>query len=191
MPDNIDRNLEAAGRALQEGRAKDAIATYLRMMEIDRSSKGVAAYCLGLVYDGGLGVPKDKDAALRYYTLADAEGYELGTYRLGHMLLVRDESAAALAKFKSIAKRNPSAAYWIYRVMAEVTDRRGAHREESERYLAMAASEGHVLAKRVYALRRLRDEEGILKIPGGLLEVVGLVFYAAKLGANGEKLLYE
>jgi len=188
---NTNEYLEEARRDLENGRYQEAISIYQMLIAENGEGKDTAAYCLGIICDGGIGVPTDPIAAERYYSMAENGNQPLATYRLGKLLYRNGDAARALTKFKKVAETNPSAAYWSYYILSTQNGISAHHRAEKELYLNSAANQGHLIAMRINAVRKMRGLEGILKIPWGVIEYFALTPKIWKAVARRDDFRYQ
>jgi|NitcycUWRROWE17A_1032939.scaffolds.fasta_scaffold00106_3 uncharacterized protein len=183
-------SLGTAKSLLKENRFQEAIAIFERITNDQSKDSAEAAYCLGILYHSGNGVPKNVDEAAKYYLIAEQSGHPMATYRLGGIYHRLGELQKAYDSFRSVARSNPSAAFWSYRLLT--TDRHlDSDPDASEKYLNSAAEQGHVRAQRIIAMRYILGEEGLLKIPYGLQLFFNVVRNAFRVANKGEKMKYD
>lgn len=184
-------SLTAAKLLLRERRLQEAVAMFDRIIDEKSNESAEAAYCQGILYHSGSGVPKDLDQAEKFFLVAERYGYPLASYRLGGMYYRRGDFKRAYDSFRSVAQDNPSAAYWAYRVL--IADRRlDKDPDASIKHLNNAAAQGHVVAQRTLAIRHVLGREGLLKIPLGFVlyaKAVANIFKVVVI--DNDKMKYE
>lgn len=156
-------------------RYAEARLQFERVLEADAPGAAKAAYSLGIYWHSGLltGLSRaDRNVlAEEYYSLAEDMGYAMATYRKGALRHNSGRLEEALESYRQIAPSNPSAAYWVYRIITDGRCLAGEAGEagEAETHLSMAAEQGHVLAQRIIAMRYIRGKFGFRRIPRGVM----------------------
>jgi tetratricopeptide (TPR) repeat protein len=182
-------DLGYALNAVHDHRFKEAVPVLERLVDAEPWVAGVAAYTLGILSENGFGVPKDEQKAIEYYSLSQDADYEMATYRLASIYQRRGDFAEALRYFQMSSQSNPSAAYWCYRILLENPVLRGQE-ADVEDHLSLAISQGHILAKKVQAFRKLKGNHGLKGIFAGLHEVISTIAAARIAVKNDDKLKY-
>jgi TPR repeat protein len=145
---------------------------------------------LGIIYQAGGGAPANIDDATNYYLIAEQSGYSMATYRLGGIYNKRGELRKAYDSYQATAQNNPSAAYWAYRLLA-LDNNLDTNPNASDKYLNIAAEQGHVLAQRIIAMKYISGGNGFLKIPYGFYLFLKMAWSAIRVTSEGEKLKYD
>jgi len=161
-------SLASAKNKLRDRQYEEATRMFEQILKRDMGGAAEAAYCLGIIYHTGSGVPKDVDEAERYYNLARHSGHTMATYRLAGIFQRRGDARKAYDFYRTIAPINPSASYWAYRMLAE-NESLDQAQDAGERYLSAAAEQGHVLAQRVVALKYASGKMGLVHVPLGIV----------------------
>jgi TPR repeat protein len=186
----VTLSLVKAKTMLRQKRFQEAIALLEKILDEKFEDYAEAAYCLGIIHHTGSGVPKSVDEAANYYLMVEQSGHPMATYRLGGIYFRRGELQKAYNSFRSVAQKNPSGAYWAYRVLkanAQIDSDPAARRE----YLYSAVEQGHVVAQRDIAIEYISGKEEWQKIPYGLfLYAKAMVRIAQAVNAH-EKMKYE
>lgn len=169
--EDINR-LNSARRHLQEGRVADAILEY---MELAQQGSAEAAYRLGIIHQTGRSVSKDITRAIEYYLLGHERGNALSTYFLAGIYWHEFKIEEALALYKSIANKNPSAAFWAFRCLRKLANGQKELEEEAERYLFQAKTLGHVEAIWFLSIQTARGKYGLKNIPAGISQIFSFV----------------
>ncbi|MER9371300.1 hypothetical protein [Mesorhizobium sp. M0491] len=180
-----DTHLVQAKEALHKGEVEKAISILLDAMNYE-SKKAAAAYSLGIVYDSNTDC-HDDDMALSYYSIAESGGIEMATYRIAGLKQRIGDNIESLELFKKISTRNPSAAYWCYRLIQknEPTD------PDAEIFLKSAASQGHILAKRDILMEKLKGRRGAAQMVIGAFGMIRLFRETMAAYAARDELLYQ
>lgn len=187
---NDREDLSDAEDAVRAGRVLDAMPVLERLIDNDSEEKAEAAYCLGLIFEIGHEVATNVQKAEEYYLMAEAEGCRLATYRLAALFLRAGDHAAAMTRFRLAAPDNPSAAYWAYRCLQQDA-RLELFNGEASHYLNLAIELGHVHAKRIAIVQKIRGQQGLLRIPVALVQYVLLLKEAGAAVMNKERLRYK
>jgi TPR repeat protein len=190
QPMNNTPSLSAAKDLVTERRYQEAKAIFERITNERSADSPEAAYCLGIIYQTGSGVPKNVDEAARYYLVAEQSGYPMATYRLGGIYHRRGDLQKAYVSFRSIAQSNPSAAYWAYRLLM-IRSQLDSDPDAPAKYLNIAAEQGHVRAQRTIMMRYISGQEGLLKIPHGLRLLPKVVVDIFRVTLKDEKMKYD
>ncbi|MDX8448504.1 tetratricopeptide repeat protein [Mesorhizobium captivum] len=181
-------SLAKAKAYLDDKQFDQAIGIYQNLLSEGSHGAAEAAYNLGIIYQAGSGVRSDKSEAKKYYTISEDLGYPMATYRIASMHFANGEAEMALACFKKIADQNPSAAYWVFRILKD-------HATETEKnsartYLYLADKLGHVLAKRIIAMENIKGRNGILNIPAGIIMYFSTVKKMIEVVRDNDKIKY-
>jgi TPR repeat protein len=164
----VDTNrLTSARRHLREGRIDDGIR---ELMELVGEGSAEAPDYLGILYFSGNGVPKDVEKAKSYFLMSHTRGYALGTYHLAGEYKRESNFKGALELLKLIADKNPSAAYWAFRCLVNLSKENKKLEAESEKYLIHAANLGHIEALRTIPIRTIKGRYGLKNIPRGIFK---------------------
>jgi TPR repeat protein len=180
--------LASANKAVQEGRVHDCLAILVPLAYDEGERGALAAYSLGILFEGGLGVAEDKAKAVGYYQLSEARGYAMASYRLALLLKYSGNFAESLVRFKNAAQSNPSAAWQAYLIMSNKPELSDGSAQE---YLQLAAAQGHLRAKRALLGPALRGTIGVGGFIHALVELGQIIVTLRKLVKNGEKLKYQ
>jgi TPR repeat protein len=186
---NDTASLNAAKTMLREKRFQEAIAILEAITNRKSDASAEAAYCLGIIYQAGSGAPANIHDATNYYLIAEQSGYSMATYRLGGIYYGLGESRKAYDSYQTIAQKNPSAAYWAYRLLA-LDKNLDTNPNASDKYLNIAAEQGHVLAQRIIAVKYISGSNGLLNVPHGLYLFLKMAWNAFRVTSKGEKLKY-
>jgi TPR repeat protein len=186
---NDTASLNAAKMMLREKRFQEAMAILEAITNRKSDASAEAAYCLGIIYQAGGGAPANIDDATNYYLIAEQSGYSMATYRLGGIYNKRGELRKAYDSYQATAQNNPSAAYWAYRLLA-LDNNLDTNPNASDKYLNIAAEQGHVLAQRIIAMKYISGGNGFLKIPYGFYLFLKMAWSAIRVTSEGEKLKY-
>jgi TPR repeat protein len=188
---NDAEQLRAAKDMVRANRFGEARAAFESLSKLD-SIEGIdALYCLAIIHYTGSGVEKNSDEAIRYFILAHERGHLMASYQLAGIFEKTGELENAYKVYQWAAPHLPAAAYRAY-LLLRANSRLDSDPNAREKYLVMAADQGHVLARRKMAVRVLLGREGWHKIPYG-------VFLVAKTTVNvfcavvikGDRLKYE
>jgi TPR repeat protein len=182
MPVTKREELDTAQRATHAGSYSEAIPTFRRLTENESIIGGEAAYCLAVLYETGSGVVQSSDEAERLFAQSETYGYSPATYQLAGYSLRKGQLKDALERYRSVAEQNPSAAYWVYRLLAENPELRTETNEE-QLYLKLAVKQGHLMARKALLLAKIKGRHGITAIPSGvagLLPLYRAMFRAVK-----------
>lgn len=183
-------SLNAAKIMLREKRFQEAIATFEAVANGKSAASAEAAYCLGIIYHSGEGAPANIDDATKYYLIAKRSGYPMATYRLGSIYNKRGELRKAYDSYQALAQNNSSAAYWAYRLLA-LDKNLDTNPNASDKYLNIAAEQGHVLAQRIIAVKYMSGSNGFLNVPYGLYLFLKMARNAVRVAGKREKLKYQ
>ena len=183
---NSDISYAAAWDLIQEDRIDEAIAMCEEILCENHRDRAVAAYGLGILYDGAYSRNADEEKAEYYYSISESEGYAMASYRLGGLFLRQEKTVEALEKFRITAQENPSSAYWIYRILSGMPGA-GENKIEAEEYLSLASRCGHIHAQKIQLLRKARGIDGFGNIPKGILGLFKLVFKSRDAIASNER----
>jgi len=183
MPDaRFDREEHEAAAALFEkgdyGRALD------RYRELAERGSTYAQVFLGWMYHVGRGVEKDPDEAHRWYQrAADADSAD-GQFYLGILQWEKENYRAAVEWLEKAASRGHLPALVrlgdLYLVGAGV----GVDRERAYRLFEEAARGGHLVAQREIAVRMIKGELGVMRIPQGLYALARVLWRVARLASK-------
>ncbi|TAL83794.1 MAG: sel1 repeat family protein [Beijerinckiaceae bacterium] len=187
--DNGTISLNQAKRDLKQKKFSDALPVLERLVTAESKASGEAAYCLGILYQSGNGVPVNLERAKTYYSVAAEAGYLMGTYRLGGIYHEEGELGRAYQCYKAVANCNPSAAYWAFRIVTDNNDL-DSDPNAPETFLSMAAEQGHVLAQRIIAMKYISGKNGFSKIPWGARLFVKMALATARAVNKDDKLKY-
>lgn len=180
-----DSHLVQAKEALHRGEVEKAVSTLLDAMSYD-SKKALAAYSLGIIYDSNSDV-HDDELALNYYSIAESGGIDMATYRIAGLKQRMGDNIKSLEMFKKISDRNPSAAYWCYRLI----QKNDPNDPEVEIFLRSAASQGHILAKRDILMEQLKGRRGAIQMAVGAFGMIKLFRETVAAYRAGDEVLYQ
>lgn len=184
-------NLLDAKKLIDEASYDAARSMYQEIVAGGGVERLDALYALGIMWQiGNFGGAETSDCkAAYYYSLAADEGHVMAAYQLAGYYEKQDRSAEALDLLKKIAGVNASAAYWVWRMLIE-KPQLASHPEEAATYLNLAIDQGHLLAKKVRLLRRLKGQEGLLKALIGPIEFVRWFIGAYRAASSNDKEKY-
>lgn len=160
MTMSIEEYDELAKKLCADGKGEEAVEVYKKMMVDIPEITSRANYRIGSIYQVGKGVPEDTGAALIYYELAEKDGLSIAAYSSGVTYQMMGNMREAYKKFSSISERNPSAAYWCYRLLSENKDLEQFD-GQNLLYLETAVSLGSLWAMKSYIRRALAGKAGI------------------------------
>lgn len=127
-----------------------------------------AQLILAGMYQEGRGVDKDLDVARTWYSRAAESGSPDGAYHLGLLLRSQGRYQEALASFEKAAAHGSAAALYRLGRMFLLGQGVRADRQQAYDYLEKAAKLGHPFARRDVALRLIKGEFGLRRIPEGI-----------------------
>ncbi len=179
--------LNSARRHLHQGRVAEAIREY---MELAHQGSAEAAYCLGNLYQSGRSVPKDLRKTEDYFKLSHDRGYAIATYHLAGVYWYESKLQEALTLYKSIANKNPSAAFWAFRCLKRLALGRKELEEEAQKYLIQAKNMGHIEALRIVSIQTAMGKYGLSKIPTGIVQLFSVAAVAQQSMRNGDRMKY-
>ena len=118
-----------------------------KLCPLDHNYLRVSWYGLGKCYEQGAGVPRDREAALRWYRKSADAGYDDAMYRLGRFyergIVVEKDEAEAAGWYLRAAKRGCTEAH--YRIGLCYLRGRGVEKDTSLalRHIRSAAADNH------------------------------------------------
>jgi len=175
-------------RAKQFGEARAAFEALCKENSVEGAD---AAYCLAIIYYTGSGVEKNLDEAIKYFISAHERGHLMASYQLAGIFEKTGELENAYKVYQWAAPHLPAAAHRAY-LLLRAHSELDSDPSAKEKYLAMAADHGHVLARRKMALRVLLGREGWLKVPYGAFLVAKAtadIFWA--VAVKNDRIKYE
>lgn len=176
---------ERARAFCEQGKIEEAVAIYQKLLDKGSPLKAGASYCLGVIF-----AATNRERAKDYFKASQALGYDLATYRLASMAHNDGDFEEALTLFKTIAPKNPSASYWIFRILEAHPELR-KHDTEAQEFCRLALEQGHLAPLRDDVMSRLAGRRGLLLIPGAVVDVAKLWFRARKAANAEDELLYR
>lgn len=188
---NDAEQLRAAKDMVRAKRFPEARAAFESLSKTG-SIEGIdALYCLAIIHYTGSGVEQNLDEAIQYFTLAHERGHVMASYQLGGILEKLGEIENAYKVFQWAAPHIPAAAHRAY-LLLRATSGLDSDPNAGEKYLVMAADQGHVIARRKIAWRVLSGREGWQKIPYGLfLYAKAAVLIVDAVMIKDDRLKYE
>jgi hypothetical protein len=184
--ENLGR-LNSVRRHIHEGQIDEGIKQCLELVELGSAE---AQDYLGILYCVGIGVPKDRAKAEYYFLLSHNRGYAMGTYHLAGEYQRESKTKEALELHKSIAEINPSAAYWAFRDLETLALENDELNREADKYLRLASQMGHAQANKTIAIRTIKGNYGLIKIPYGIYLLVKAIVFGVRSVTKGERFKY-
>ncbi len=161
------------------GEYKEALEKYRVLAE---RGSAPAQVRVGWMYHTGRGVGEDREEARRWYKAAADTGSALGQFYLARLYLQEKDYATGLEFLGKAASQNYTPA--LAR-LGDLYDRGLAgvkrDREKALQYYQQAATGGHVIAQKRIALRMIRGQLGLLRIPQGFYALAPVLWSAFKL----------
>lgn len=173
---DIDVSVEAldvAHALFEKQNYPEAARAYLKLAD---GALGRAVYLrLGWMYEWGKGLEKDEQKAEYWYERAAKTGLPEGHYRIGLMRLHSEKLSEAV----SFMERSAEAGYApaLFELGRMYWYGKGVEADHAKAYgfCERAAALGHLFARRALAKRLIRGEQGIWRIPLGVLAVAKLM----------------
>jgi TPR repeat protein len=181
------KRLNSAKDHIRNGRIDEGLQECLELVELGSAE---APDYLGVLYYSGLGVPEDKQKAEEYFLIAHNRGHAMGTYHLAGEYRKKAKVKESVQLSKSIARINPSAAYWTFRGLCELEGGQKGLETEAETYLLLAAKMGHIEALITIAKRTVRGYYGIRRIPKGIIQSFQITSRAREAIKKRERFKY-
>jgi TPR repeat protein len=166
---------------------KDKYAEALpKLLDLESRGSLEAKFCLGYMYQEGLGVSKDYDEALaRYRDLSEA-GAPLGSFYAGATLERQKRFSECIEYYRIGAQQNNvSSAYALYRLsknnIANISE------SDAAKYFQQAIDGGHLYAQRDLAHLMLRGKYGVSGFFRAMPLFISGFINMAKITANDPK----
>lgn len=149
-----------AGEALEDEAYEQAIGL---LMPLAEHNSGYALLCLGYIYEKGLTVAPDGDAARSYYERAIAQGSADAHCHLGYLLLEQGEEARARAAFEAGAELGDLSS--MSHLGRMIVDGRGGptNLDAGTAWLEKAAAGGHIFAQMHLLVMKERKAKSIFE----------------------------
>jgi hypothetical protein len=171
--------------------AQALLATEFRRAESmleDLANKGSIAglWYLGDTYASGRYVAKNLEKARTFYLRAETSGWLPASYRLGRIYFTSGDYKSAFESFSKGAAKGYIPA--VYRLGMMYKDGLGTQKaiSTSVTLLGVAASKGHLFAKRDLAGLYLSGAVGIWNIPRGIAIFTSLIGDLVRITISGE-----
>lgn len=166
--------------------ATNVSAARSKLEELADRGSVASMWYLADAYSRGRFFAKDLDKAKTWYIRAEANGWIPASYNLGReYYTLKDYNSAFEAFSRGAAKNYAPAMYWLARMYEEGL---GTTKDinQCRNLLIIAASKGHLFAKRALALLYINGSLGVRKIPYGVWMLVSLVFDIVKITIKRE-----
>lgn len=183
------------GDGMSESDATDAFELYQKnkyaealpkLLELEGRGSLEAKFCLGYMYQEGLGTSKDCDKAIaRYRDLSDA-GLPLGSFYAGAILESLGRLSECIKYYRIGAQQNNiSSAYALYRLGKNHP--RSISESVTVKYFQQALDGGHLYAQRDLAHLMLQGKYGLSGFFRAIPLFISGLINMAKLTANDPK----
>ena len=157
-----------------------------KLFELEGRGSREAKFCLGYMYQEGLGTDKNYDEAIaRYQGLSDA-GVALASFYAGALLERLGRLSECISYYRIGAQQgNVSSAYALYRLSKNHLA--GINEPDAAKYFQQALDGGHLYAQRDLAHLMLRGRYGLSGFFRAMPLIVCGLINMAKLTANDPK----
>jgi TPR repeat protein len=184
---NESEQLAAAVRSYAEGRYEDAYRNYSLLAENGLVDCQVF---VGWMTWRGLGVKPDETRAMQWFDRAARANNPEAQFYLARIHETKGTNLAlARELYEKAAQQGDLPA--LYRLAQMYKKGFGVERnpEKAMKLFQQAAQRGHLFAKREVAVHLMKGQNGILKIPAGILMFIRTVLEGFKVGLSDD--LYD
>lgn len=180
-PNSIMDEHQTATRLFDEGHYEEAFKAYHKLAE---SGSVRAQLLVGWMYHAGQGVTQNFDAARDWYRKAADAGSPEGQYYLGTLYRTDGQYEQAISWFEKAASQGYARAFYGLGKMHEIGEGVTINQNKAYEYFERAANLGHMVAKREIAVRMIKGQRGLTRIPIGLCRLAGTMKAAYKLALD-------
>ncbi len=186
----METSLKAAKLLAEAKRYTDSVDMLKEIISGAGIEAPAAAYSLGVLFNiEGTGI-QNEQLSERYYLVAESEGVEMASYQLAGYYHEKGRLDESIARYRLLASKLPSSSYWAYRILSDNPNLKISE-NELKFYLDLSIRQGHILARKIDVFQRIKGEHGLLKIPGGFIDLLYLFFDSYKFARNGDKTMYQ
>lgn len=169
---------QVASTLFDRGKYKEAFDKYRTLAE---SGSVTGQVFLGWMYQRGLGVEQDPEAARHWYQKAADTDSPVAQFYLGRLYGIQKKYRDAIEWLEKSASKNYMPAIYRLGRTYDLGEGVNVDKDKAHRLFDQAAKMGHLMAQRQIAIRMIKGHHGISGIPKGLYKLARVLFAGFRL----------
>jgi len=177
-PEENRRKHVLASRLFEEGKYAEAFNEYY---ELAKRGSVSAQTVVGWLYYKGQGVTQDRESAQAWLEKAADSGSAVALFYLGGLYRGQEKYREAIEYLERAARQDYAPALYHLSIMYDEGEGVAMDKDRAQNYLKKAATMGHLRSQKEIAVRLIKGDSGIWRIPQGVLLLARVFVMAVRV----------